>query len=82
MLRAPFDAYEEFAITPEEYIVAGPGKILVLAKVHIRARESGVEIDTRQGYLWTVRDGRAIRFEWFRDYEQALEAAGVERSRG
>jgi hypothetical protein len=29
--------------------------------------------------VWTVREGRAIRFRWFNDQTEALTAAGVER---
>ncbi|MEX2196492.1 MAG: hypothetical protein WD844_14500 [Thermoleophilaceae bacterium] len=76
-LRVPFEAYEQFDVTPEEYLEAGADRILVLATVRVRARRSGVEDTTRQGYLWTVRDGRAIRFEWFREPAQALRAVGI-----
>jgi hypothetical protein len=30
-----------------------------------------------QGYLWTVRDGKAVRFEWFTSPEEALAAVGM-----
>jgi ketosteroid isomerase-like protein len=30
-----------------------------------------------QGYVWTVRDGKAVRFQWFNDPAEALEAAGL-----
>jgi hypothetical protein len=26
--------------------------------------------------VWTVRDGQAVRFEWFRNPAEALRAAG------
>ena len=32
----------------------------------------------REGYVWQVRDGRAVRFAWFNDPAAALAAAGVE----
>jgi ketosteroid isomerase-like protein len=81
-LAAPFEAYEEFDITPDRYVPVGADRVVVIAKVHIRARESGVEIDTHQGYVWTVRDGRAVRFEWFRHPADALAAVDVEDGAG
>jgi hypothetical protein len=35
-------------------------------------------IDTHQGYLWTVRNGQAVRFRWFRRPAEALAEAGVD----
>jgi hypothetical protein len=31
----------------------------------------------KQGYIWTVRGGRAIRMRWFTKPGHALRAAGV-----
>jgi ketosteroid isomerase-like protein len=38
---------------------------------------SGAKFERRQAYLWTVRDGRAIRFRWFNDPAEALAAVGL-----
>jgi hypothetical protein len=38
---------------------------------------SGVPIELRQGYVWTIENGRAIRFRWFNDPEEAMAAAGL-----
>lgn len=70
------DAYDDVRIEPLEYIDAGDD-VLVIARVMGRGKGSGVEMDWRQGYIWTVRDGRAVRFRWFNDPEQARAAAGV-----
>jgi hypothetical protein len=26
---------------------------------------------------WTIRDGLAVRFQWFQSHQEALEAAGL-----
>jgi uncharacterized protein len=41
-----------------------------------RGRASGAEVVTHQSHLWTLRDGKALRFEWFTDPESALAAIG------
>jgi len=28
-------------------------------------------------YVWTVRNGQAVRFCWFNSHREALEAAGL-----
>jgi hypothetical protein len=38
---------------------------------------SGVEVQLRQGYIWTIQDGLAIRFRWFNEPAEALEAVGL-----
>jgi hypothetical protein len=30
------------------------------------------------GYVWTIRDGLAVRFQWFQAHREALEAAGCD----
>ena len=32
----------------------------------------------RESALWTLRDGRVVRYAWFHEPADALEAAGVQ----
>jgi ketosteroid isomerase-like protein len=70
------DAYDDVRIEPEQFIDAG-GDVIVIARVRGKGRGSGVDIDWRQGYVWTIRNGKAVRVRWFNKPEQALEAAGM-----
>lgn len=63
-------------IAVEQLIDAGD-RVLVLARLSGRGRTSGVGIDIPQGYVWTIRDGRVVRFQWFNDLELARAAAGL-----
>jgi hypothetical protein len=38
---------------------------------------SGVEVGRRHGSAWTIRDGKAVRFQWFHEPGDALKAAGL-----
>jgi ketosteroid isomerase-like protein len=71
------DVYDEVVITPERVEPLGEEDVLVIARLTGRASGSGVEIDTQQGYIWTVRDDVAVRFRWFRRPAEALAAAGL-----
>jgi ketosteroid isomerase-like protein len=73
---AILDAYEDLRIEPEKFIEAGDD-VIVIARLTATGRGSGVGIDWRQGYIWTIRDGKGVRFRWFNKPEQALEAAGL-----
>jgi ketosteroid isomerase-like protein len=52
----------------------------VVAKVHQvgRGRGSGAPVQLTSGQVWTVRDGRIVRFRAFRTFADALEAVGLE----
>jgi ketosteroid isomerase-like protein len=47
--------------------------------VHYRARGrgSGAEVEGRESALWTLRDGRVVRYEWFHEPTDAFQAIGV-----
>jgi len=52
-----------------------PGRLLYQAVG--RGRGSGIDLETRFGHVWTVREGRAVRWEVFRTHGEALEAVGL-----
>ena len=68
--------YESFEIEPREFIDAGD-EVVVIAAVRATGRASGMETQWDQGYVWTIRDGLAVRYRWFNDPRKALEAAGL-----
>jgi ketosteroid isomerase-like protein len=51
----------------------------VLARVRFRGHGhgSGMDVDRSEFHVWTVRGGVVVRFEWFYELAEALEAAGV-----
>jgi ketosteroid isomerase-like protein len=74
-LGAIREIYPDFRFEPEEYRDAGDQVVVI--GVARGTSPSGVKAQWRQGYVWTVRDGRAVRFSWFSDPAEALEAAGL-----
>ena len=44
---------------------------------HGRGRASEIEAEMKHYGVWTIRDGKVIRVEWFRQRAEALEAAGL-----
>ena len=69
--------FEGARVEFERFIDAGD-QVLVIGTLHGVGRGSGIDVGRRQGYLWTIRDGKAIRFQWFNDPAEALVAAGIE----
>jgi ketosteroid isomerase-like protein len=80
--RVVRETYEDFRVTIARFVDAGGDDVLVLARYTASGRGSGVPLEGEHGYVWTVRDGQAVRFQWFQSHREALEAAGVEDGGG
>lgn len=63
----------ESQVTPEEIIDAGE-KVVVFGKTRGRAKKSGKEFDVRAVHVWTLRDGKGLKFEPNVDTPKMLEA--------
>ena len=70
------DAYDDVEVDPYRFVDAGDD-VVVLATITGTSKGAGVPIHREHGYVWTVRDGLAIRFRWFNTPGQALEAVGL-----
>ena len=58
-------------------VIDAPGDdVLVEARVTGRGRSSGFPVEWHHGYIWTVRDGVAVRFRWFNRRDEARAAVG------
>jgi hypothetical protein len=53
-------------------------KVVALVNISYRGRESGIEISGPQGHVFTIADGKVIRFQYFNQPERALEAVGID----
>jgi uncharacterized protein len=69
------EVYPDFRVAPERFVDAGDDVVVIGTATGTTA--SGLRAEWRQGYVWTIRDGRAIRFRWFNDPREALEAVGL-----
>ena len=64
----PLDAewWVGFRADAHEFIDAGDD-VVVLGRYYGRGRESGRTLDVPFAHVWTLRDGRAVRFRQFLD---------------
>ena len=69
------DVYPDFRFEPERYVDAGDDVVVI--GIARGTTASGVEAQWRQGYIWTIQAGKAIRFRWFNDPAEALGAVGL-----
>jgi ketosteroid isomerase-like protein len=66
----------DFRMDVERLIDAGD-RVAVIATMRGRGSGSGVQVENRHGSVWTIRDGKAVRFQWFHEPSEALEAVGL-----
>jgi ketosteroid isomerase-like protein len=75
-VQGVFDGWESWQIEPEQFSAEGD-RVVVALRYRARGRGNGVEIEGRESALWTLRDGKVLRYAWFQGPTNALEAAGL-----
>jgi ketosteroid isomerase-like protein len=72
--RGWIDSFEGFRVEPERVAVRGD-RLIAIVRQSGRGRASGAQVDARLAHVWTVRDGKAVRWEAVPDPDQALASA-------
>jgi ketosteroid isomerase-like protein len=75
--RRVAEGFEDVRLEIDEYLDPGGDRVVAVGTWLGRGRGSGVTMERRMGFVWTVRAGSAVRFEWFPRTSDALEAAGL-----
>jgi ketosteroid isomerase-like protein len=71
------ETFEELRLDPQESVDAGD-RVAIRLRYYGVGKGSGVEIEGELYHqVTTFRDGTMVRIEYFTDWGQALEAAGV-----
>jgi ketosteroid isomerase-like protein len=70
------ETFEQVHQVPERFIDCGD-RVLVFVRSEARGRTAGLDIDEEWAHLVTVRDGKSVRVQQFRERDDALEAAGL-----
>lgn len=71
------ESFEQLSFEPEHFIEAPGGEVVVLVHARGRGRGSGLEIDNHIAWVWTFRDGKAVRLVVYEEPAEALEAVGL-----
>lgn len=66
--------YDSFAMVPKEWVDGGD-TIVMLGE--ITSQKDGREATQRVAQVWTMRDGRAVKFESFQDTLQTARILGL-----
>ena len=54
------EIYDQVVVTPERFVRCADDEVVVISRLTGIARVSGAPVDTIQGYIWQVRDGKAV----------------------
>lgn len=69
-------AWAEWSFEPAEFIDAGD-RVVVVGQMTATGRDSGLQVDRQDGIVYTMRQGKIVRVDYFNSRDQALEAAGL-----
>jgi ketosteroid isomerase-like protein len=74
-----WDAWDRLRMEPLDVAEVGSGRFIVEVRLTGTGRSSGIEIDQRAGFLYTLHEqGRKVaRVQMFPSKDAALEAAGL-----
>jgi ketosteroid isomerase-like protein len=70
-------AWEEGAYEWGEVIEVSSDKLVANQRRQLRGKSSGAGVDWSFWVVTTFRNGTLLRFEWFTDRAEALEASGL-----
>jgi ketosteroid isomerase-like protein len=71
-----FELHQSSSIVDTQGVFRGTGAVLIHTRG--RGRASGMVIENHIAWVWTFRDGLAIRMVVHEDQAEALAAAGIE----
>jgi ketosteroid isomerase-like protein len=70
-LRGWIESFDDFRVEPEQVVERGD-ELIAVVRQRGRGRSSGVEVEIRIAHVWTVEDGRAVRWSAVPRPEDAL----------
>ena len=70
-------AWDEWRVEVHRTAVVPDGRIVIEMTMHARGRESGLPIAVFAAHIWTLKDGKLLRNQPFREPEPAERAAGL-----
>jgi len=71
-----FEGLETWQIELEQ-LTPVEDQVAVVIRYRARVHGSRAEVEAHESALWTLRDGKVVRYAWFHEPAEALEAAGL-----
>jgi ketosteroid isomerase-like protein len=81
-IRQYFDdiasAWDEWSVQLDEIVPGPDGRVAIVMRMRARGKESGAILSARTDHIWTLKEGKLLRNEPFREPGEALRELGVE----
>lgn len=74
--EALIDSFAGFRVEPEQVVERGE-ELIAIVHQSGRGRTSGVEVNARLAHIWTIEDGRAVRWEAVADVDEVLRDSAL-----
>ena len=71
------EAFEVYWTEVEDFLDASDDQVLVILRDHGRLKGSDAEIQQIGASLWTLRERKVVRIDFYPTREQGLAAAGL-----
>src|SRR6476619_990922 len=76
-MRARDDALGERRFDAVEILTPTDDTVVLIGRVQERGRASGIAVESRGAAVWTLRDGKIVRFKIYQSSDEALKALGL-----
>jgi len=73
-----FDAWDAVHWEPQEILELGEDRIMVVNRVRMRGKGSGVEVEATGVQVWTIRDGELRRIKLYQTKQDAFADLGIQ----
>ena len=70
-------AWKDWIVDVERIVEAEDGRVVIVMTMRARGRGSGASLAERTAHIWTLRDGRLLRNQVYREPKQALRDLGL-----
>jgi len=70
-------AWEEWRVDVHETAPAPGERVIIEMTMHALGKGSGAPVADFAAHIWTLKDGKLLRNELFRDRQEAEQAAGM-----
>jgi hypothetical protein len=71
------DAFAEYIVEPEEFIDADDEHVILVLRLYATGRGSGVKVERQDAMVFTIRNGKGVRLDYYNSKQQALESVGL-----
>ncbi len=81
-IREYFDdiasAWAEWRVVVHDIVPGPDGRVAIVMSMRVRGKESGAILSERTDHVWTLKDGRLLRNQPFREPGEALRELGLD----